>query len=142
MTLVTGSGVDICSFSILSLLFRISEKISTPTSIVLMAINSLVGKYLTDRLGGKKASNPLFKISDIFLYFPNNLCYGYLSLVGNLYFRASLSDSKKSSLKKKQEKLRYNIIWLSNHNFFWVLTVAFRSCPFKTVVFKSSFSTN
>jgi len=42
---VTGSGVDICSFSILSLLFRISEKISTPTSIVLMAINSLVGVF-------------------------------------------------------------------------------------------------
>jgi len=37
---VAGSGVDICSFSVLSLLFRVSEKVSTPTSIVLMAINA------------------------------------------------------------------------------------------------------
>lgn len=42
---VAGSGVDICSFSILSLLFRVSEKVSTPTSIVLMAINTCVGFY-------------------------------------------------------------------------------------------------
>lgn len=40
---ITGSGVDICSFSILSLLFRVSEKVSTPTSVVLMAINTCVG---------------------------------------------------------------------------------------------------
>jgi len=42
---IAGSGVDICSFSILSLLFRISEKVSTPTSIVLMAINTVFGFY-------------------------------------------------------------------------------------------------
>jgi len=42
---VAGSGVDICSFSVLSLLFRVSEKVSTPTSIVLMAINTCVGFY-------------------------------------------------------------------------------------------------
>ena len=42
---ITGSGVDICSFSMLSLLFRVSEKVSTPTSIVLMAINTCVGLY-------------------------------------------------------------------------------------------------
>ena len=41
---ITGSGVDICSFSILSLLFRVSEKVSTPTSVVLMAINTCVGE--------------------------------------------------------------------------------------------------
>jgi len=42
---VAGSGVDICSFSVLSLLFRVSEKVSTPTSIVLMAVNTCVGFY-------------------------------------------------------------------------------------------------
>jgi len=42
---VAGSGVDICSFSVLSLLFRVSEKVSTPTSIVLMAINTCIGFY-------------------------------------------------------------------------------------------------
>jgi len=42
---IAGSGVDICSFSVLSLLFRISEKVSTPTSVVLMAINTMFGFY-------------------------------------------------------------------------------------------------
>merc|ERR1712038_250794 len=42
---ITGSGVDICSFSILSLLFRVSEKVSTPTSVVLMAINTCIGFF-------------------------------------------------------------------------------------------------
>ncbi|VDO73380.1 unnamed protein product [Haemonchus placei] len=35
-TAFTGSGVDICIFSIITLLFRVSEKIATPTTIVLM----------------------------------------------------------------------------------------------------------
>lgn len=37
------SGIDICTFSILTLLFRVSEKIATPTSVVLMALNTLLG---------------------------------------------------------------------------------------------------
>lgn len=37
-----GSGLDICSFSILTLLFCVSERVATPTSIVLMAVNSIV----------------------------------------------------------------------------------------------------
>ena len=41
---ISGSGVDICSFSMLCLLFRVSEKVATPTSIVLMAINTSLGK--------------------------------------------------------------------------------------------------
>ena len=43
-TSLAGSGVDICSFSVLTLLFRVSEKVATPTSIVLMAINASVGR--------------------------------------------------------------------------------------------------
>ena len=42
---IAGSGVDICSFSILTLLFRITEKTTTPTSVVLMAGNTVVGFY-------------------------------------------------------------------------------------------------
>lgn len=42
---VAGSGVDICSFSMLTLLFRVSEKTATPTSVVLMAGNTVVGFY-------------------------------------------------------------------------------------------------
>lgn len=37
--------MDICSFSVLCLVFRVSEKVSTPTSVVLMAINTCVGFY-------------------------------------------------------------------------------------------------
>ncbi len=44
-TSFAGSGLDICSFSILTLLFRISEKVATPTSVILMAGNTLVGFY-------------------------------------------------------------------------------------------------
>ena len=44
-TSVAGSGLDICSFSMLTLLFRVSEKTATPTSVVLMAGNTVVGFY-------------------------------------------------------------------------------------------------
>ncbi|VDK27682.1 unnamed protein product [Gongylonema pulchrum] len=42
---VAGSGIDVYSFSILTLLFRITEKVATPTSVVLMAANSMVGFF-------------------------------------------------------------------------------------------------
>lgn len=42
-TAVVGGGVDICSFSVLTLLFRVTEKTATPTSVVMMAWTSLVG---------------------------------------------------------------------------------------------------
>ena len=47
-TSFSGSGLDICSFSILTLLFRVSEKVATPTSVILMAGNTLVGFYWRD----------------------------------------------------------------------------------------------
>ena len=40
---ISGSGLDICSFAILTLLFRVNERTATPTSVVLMAGNTLVG---------------------------------------------------------------------------------------------------
>ncbi|VDN53802.1 unnamed protein product [Dracunculus medinensis] len=45
LTAVTGSGIDIYSFSILTLLFRINEKVATPTSVVLMFLNSIAGFF-------------------------------------------------------------------------------------------------
>ena len=42
---VAGSGVNICGFCILTLFFRVSEKIATPTSVVLMAANTVVGFF-------------------------------------------------------------------------------------------------
>jgi len=40
---VTGTGLDMLTFSVLVLLFSLSEKVATPTSVILMASNSLVG---------------------------------------------------------------------------------------------------
>ena len=42
---LSGCGVDICSFSVLCLLFRVSEKVAMPTSLVLMACNSCTGFF-------------------------------------------------------------------------------------------------
>lgn len=42
---ISGSGLDICSFSVLTLLFRVTEKTATPTSVVLMAGNTMVGYF-------------------------------------------------------------------------------------------------
>ena len=41
-TSFSGSGIDIASFSVLTTLFRLSEKVATPTSVILMAGNSLI----------------------------------------------------------------------------------------------------
>lgn len=40
---LTGSGLDILTFSLLVLRFRVSEKVATPTSVILMALNACVG---------------------------------------------------------------------------------------------------
>ena len=40
---LVGSGMDIFGFSVMVLLFGLCEKVSTPTSVVLMAINAVVG---------------------------------------------------------------------------------------------------
>ncbi|XP_042240069.1 uncharacterized protein LOC121878130 [Homarus americanus] len=41
-TSFSGSGADICMFSLLTLFFKVSEKVATPTSVVLMAMTSMV----------------------------------------------------------------------------------------------------
>eukprot|EP00242_Pyramimonas_sp_CCMP2087_P015026 CAMPEP_0198211960 /NCGR_PEP_ID=MMETSP1445-20131203/25441_1 /TAXON_ID=36898 /ORGANISM="Pyramimonas sp., Strain CCMP2087" /LENGTH=468 /DNA_ID=CAMNT_0043886321 /DNA_START=310 /DNA_END=1716 /DNA_ORIENTATION=- len=40
---VAGSGLDIYTFATLTLLFRVSEKVATPTSVCLMSTNSIIG---------------------------------------------------------------------------------------------------
>ena len=40
---ITGSGLDIMAFTVMTLYFRVSEKTATPTSVILMALCSLVG---------------------------------------------------------------------------------------------------
>lgn len=42
----TGSGIDMLTFIVLTLAFGINEKISTPTTVVIMAFNSIVGFVL------------------------------------------------------------------------------------------------
>jgi len=49
-----GSGIDLLAFMVLTLAFGVCERISTPTTVVIMAINSIVGFALlgsTGRIG-------------------------------------------------------------------------------------------
>jgi uncharacterized membrane protein YfcA len=41
-----GSGIDIFSFSYVTMRYHLSEKVATPTSVIIMAINSVVGFLL------------------------------------------------------------------------------------------------
>ncbi len=43
MSGLAGNGIDIFIFSVMVLLFRCCEKLATPTSVILMAINALMG---------------------------------------------------------------------------------------------------
>lgn len=43
MSGLVGNGIDIICFSVMVLLFRIKESVATPTSVILMAINAVVG---------------------------------------------------------------------------------------------------
>ncbi len=52
---VTGSGLDIVTFSLLVLRLRISEVIATPTSVVLMAGNAVVGAVYRGAVQGELA---------------------------------------------------------------------------------------
>ncbi|MFP4323192.1 MAG: sulfite exporter TauE/SafE family protein [Anaerolineales bacterium] len=42
----TGSGIDMLTFIVLTLAFGINEKISTPTTVIIMGLNSIVGAFL------------------------------------------------------------------------------------------------
>ena len=41
-----GSGIDMLTFIVLTLTFGINEKISTPTTVIIMGLNSVVGFFL------------------------------------------------------------------------------------------------
>lgn len=49
---LVGSGMDLVGFSIMVLLFGLCEKVSTPTSVILMAINAVIGFFLHQYLVG------------------------------------------------------------------------------------------
>ena len=42
----TGSGIDMATFIVLTLAFGVSEKVGTPTTVVIMGLNSVVGFFL------------------------------------------------------------------------------------------------
>lgn len=46
LSAIFGNGVDICSFAFVTLKYRLSEKVATPTSVVLMAFNAVLGFVL------------------------------------------------------------------------------------------------
>lgn len=43
---VLGNGVDICTFAYIVMKYKLSEKIATPTSVIIMASNALLGFIL------------------------------------------------------------------------------------------------
>lgn len=43
---VFGNGIDICTFAFVVLKYGLSEKVATPTSVILMASNAIVGAIL------------------------------------------------------------------------------------------------
>jgi len=57
VTSITGSGLDITTFSLLVLGMRISESVATPTSVVLMGINAAIGFGWQASLGGGMATD-------------------------------------------------------------------------------------
>jgi len=56
ITSITGSGLDILTFSLLVLFMRVSEQVATPTSVVLMGVNALVGALWKGTRGGGLAA--------------------------------------------------------------------------------------
>jgi uncharacterized protein len=48
---IVGSGLDITTFSILTLFYRVSEKVATPTSVVLMGLNAVFGVFFRFVIG-------------------------------------------------------------------------------------------
>jgi uncharacterized membrane protein YfcA len=49
---VLGNGVDICTFSYVVLKYGLSEKVATPTSVILMASNAIIGFFLHTSVTG------------------------------------------------------------------------------------------
>ena len=43
LSAIFGNGIDICSFAFVTLKYRLSETVATPTSVVLMAFNAVLG---------------------------------------------------------------------------------------------------
>jgi len=46
LSAILGSGIDICTFSFVTMKYHLSEKVATPTSVVLMASNAILGLFL------------------------------------------------------------------------------------------------
>lgn len=43
MSGLVGSGIDVFTFSVMVVMFRFCEKVATPTSVILMAVNAMAG---------------------------------------------------------------------------------------------------
>jgi len=86
---ISGSGIDICSFACLTLLFRVTEKTATPTSIILMAINTVTG-FLYRNYAMEGVSKDAW---GFFLVCAPIVCFGapFGSLIGSYVHRLVLA---------------------------------------------------
>ncbi len=46
LSAILGSGIDICTFAFVTMKYNLSEKVATPTSVILMASNAVLGFML------------------------------------------------------------------------------------------------
>jgi uncharacterized membrane protein YfcA len=84
-----GSGIDIFSFSYVTMRYHLSEKVATPTSVIIMAINSVVGfalhLFVVRDFGGMEFNYWLVCIpvvifgAPIGAYFISNRTRGFIS---------------------------------------------------------------
>ncbi len=61
LTSILGSGIDIFTFSYVTMRYNLSEKVATPTSVIIMAVNSIVG-FLIHLLIQRDFGNEEFKL--------------------------------------------------------------------------------
>lgn len=54
---LTGSGLDIVTFAVLVLVFSLNEKVATPTSVILMATNTVIGFAWQETISGGVAAD-------------------------------------------------------------------------------------
>lgn len=104
LSALLGSGLDIFSFAYITLRYHLSEKVATPTSVIIMAINSLTGfllhQFILNDFGTEEFNYWLVSIPVVLIgaplgaYFINqrtrNFVSWFLYLVISLQFTGAL----------------------------------------------------
>jgi len=136
---LVGNGIDIICFSVMVLLFRFPEKISTATSVVLMAFNSLIGFalhfYLLDGFTTKIEQYWLSAIPVVVIaaplgaYFCTQLNNKTISIVLIILIIIELVSSLVLIPLSKEVVMVSLLVFLVFSIFFITMSKAVRYCP-------------